>query len=293
MSDDVAVLRAFNRRYTQHIGVLEDRFLGRGRPLAESRLLFEVGLDGATVLALRERLSLDSGYLSRLLRSLEDARLVTVVADPADGRRRRVELTAAGVEEWEELDRRSDELAAGLRAPLGPAQRDRLREALGTAERLLRAATAEFVVADPLSEEALVAVERYLAEIANRGVGGGAALGSASDGAETMRRPDGVFVLVRSDGDVVGCGGVRPLDDGVGEVKRMWVSPAVRGTGMGRRLLDHLEEWVRRLGNDVVRLDTNSALNQAIAMYESAGYTAIERYNDNPHAERFFEKHLR
>ena len=293
MSDDVAVLRAFNRRYTQHIGVLEDRFLGRGRPLAESRLLFEVGLDGATVLALRERLSLDSGYLSRLLRSLEDARLVTVVADPADGRRRRVELTAAGVEEWEELDRRSDELAAGLLAPLGPAQRDRLREALGTAERLLRAATAEFVVADPLSEEALVAVERYLAEIANRGVGGGAALGSASDGAETMRRPDGVFVLVRSDGDVVGCGGVRPLGDGVGEVKRMWVSPAVRGTGMGRRLLDHLEEWVRRLGNDVVRLDTNSALNQAIAMYESAGYTAIERYNDNPHAERFFEKHLR
>ena len=293
MSDDVAVLRAFNRRYTQHIGVLEDRFLGRGRPLAESRLLFEVGLDGATVLALRERLSLDSGYLSRLLRSLEDARLVTVVADPADGRRRRVELTAAGVEEWEELDRRSDELAAGLLAPLGPAQRDRLREALGTAERLLRAATAEFVVADPLSEEALLAVERYLAEIADRGVGGGAALGSASDGAETMRRPDGVFVLVRSDGDVVGCGGVRPLDDGVGEVKRMWVSPAVRGTGMGRRLLDHLEEWVRRLGHDVVRLDTNSALTQAIAMYESAGYTAIERYNDNPHAERFFEKHLR
>ncbi|WP_108665612.1 bifunctional helix-turn-helix transcriptional regulator/GNAT family N-acetyltransferase [Euzebya rosea] len=293
MSDDVAVLRAFNRRYTQHIGVLEDRFLGRGRPLAESRLLFEVGLDGATVLALRERLSLDSGYLSRLLRSLEDARLVTVMADPADGRRRRVELTAAGVEEWEELDRRSDELAAGLLAPLGPAQRDRLREALGTAERLLRAATAEFVVADPLSEEALVAVERYLAEIADRGVGGGAALGSASDGAETMRRPDGVFVLVRSDGDVVGCGGVRPLGDGVGEVKRMWVSPAVRGTGMGRRLLDHLEEWVRRLGHDVVRLDTNSALTQAIAMYESAGYTAIERYNDNPHAERFFEKHLR
>ena len=293
MSDDVAVLRAFNRRYTQHIGVLEDRFLGRGRPLAESRLLFEVGLDGATVLALRERLSLDSGYLSRLLRSLEDARLVTVMADPADGRRRRVELTVAGAEEWEELDRRSDELAAGLLAPLGPAQRDRLREALGTAERLLRAATAEFVVADPLSEEALVAVERYLAEIADRGVGGGASLGSASAGAETMRPPGGVFVLVRSDGDVVGCGGVRPLGDGVGEVKRMWVSPAVRGTGMGRRLLDHLEEWARRLGHDVVRLDTNSALTQAIAMYESAGYTAIERYNDNPHAERFFEKQLR
>ena len=293
MSDDVAVLRAFNRRYTQHIGVLEDRFLGRGRPLAESRLLFEVGLDGATVLELRERLSLDSGYVSRLLRSLEDTGLVTVAADPTDGRRRLVELTAAGTEEWEELDRRSDELAAGLLDPLGPTQRDRLREALGTAERLLRAATAEFVVADPLSEEALTAMGRYLAEIADRGVGGGASLGPASDGAETMRRPDGVFVLVRSDGEVVGCGGVRPLGDGIGEVKRMWVSPAVRGTGMGRRLLDHLEAWVLRLGHDVVRLDTNGVLTQAITMYESAGYTPIERYNDNPHAERFYEKRLR
>ena len=63
-----AVLRRFNRTYTQRIGVLEESFLGTGRPLAVSRLLFEIGTAPATAQALRERLGLDSGYLSRLLR---------------------------------------------------------------------------------------------------------------------------------------------------------------------------------------------------------------------------------
>ena len=83
--DAVPVLRRFNRSYTQRIGVLGESYLDTGRPLGASRVLFEVGADGARVAELRRRLGLDSGYLSRLLRQLEQEGLVTVRA----GSRRR------------------------------------------------------------------------------------------------------------------------------------------------------------------------------------------------------------
>jgi len=114
MADPVAVVRRFNRSYTQRIGVLDDSFLGMGMPLGPARLLFEVGAVPVTGLVpttqtLRERLGLDSGYLSRLLRRLERDGLIQVTSDPGDRRRRQVILTAAGHECWKELERRSDE----------------------------------------------------------------------------------------------------------------------------------------------------------------------------------------
>jgi GNAT superfamily N-acetyltransferase len=73
----------------------------------------------------------------------------------------------------------------------------------------------------------------------------------------------------------------------------MWVAPTARGQGLGRLLLADLEARSRGLGHHIVRLDTNGVLSEAIAMYERAGYHPIERYNDNPFAEHWFEKHLR
>src|SRR3954471_8760528 len=100
MPDDTETLRRFNRTYTQRIGALDESFLGTGRPLGVSRLLFEVGPDGAGVRELRDRLSLDSGYLPRLLRRLDADGLVAVAPDPADRRRRVATLTAAGRAAW-------------------------------------------------------------------------------------------------------------------------------------------------------------------------------------------------
>ena len=137
-----AVLRRFNRTYTQRIGVLEESFLGTGRPLAVSRLLFEIGAAGPTTIrALRERLDLDSGHVSRMLRRLEQEGLVETLPDPADARRRIVRLTAAGRRARRELDDRSEALAARLVDPLTDRQRERLAEALATADLLVRAAT--------------------------------------------------------------------------------------------------------------------------------------------------------
>src|SRR5690242_19203680 len=123
---ETETLRRFNRTFTQRIGVLEESFLGTGRPLGVSRLLFEIGPDGAGVRELRDRLGLDSGYLTRLLRRLADDDLVEVVPDPADARRRVVHLTDGGRTAWRELDDRSEELAVRLLAPLTERQRTRL-----------------------------------------------------------------------------------------------------------------------------------------------------------------------
>ena len=86
MSTTIATVRQFNRAWTQRVGALDESFLGSGRPLGPSRLLFEIGSTpgGAVVRELRDRLGLDSGYLSRLLRRLEDEGLVTTGADPDD-----------------------------------------------------------------------------------------------------------------------------------------------------------------------------------------------------------------
>jgi hypothetical protein len=92
----IAEVRRFNRTVTAQVGALDDRFLGRDRPFGEARLLWEVGPDGCSVRALRARLELDSGYLSRLLRSLEGAGLVTVQVSDEDRRSRVVRLTEAG-----------------------------------------------------------------------------------------------------------------------------------------------------------------------------------------------------
>src|SRR3954462_1141797 len=92
----IAQVRRFNRIAGERIGALHGNFLGLRRPIGEARLLWEIGLDGADVRDLRARLGLDSGYMSRLLRSLEDGRLITLTPDADDARVRRVALTARG-----------------------------------------------------------------------------------------------------------------------------------------------------------------------------------------------------
>lgn len=282
------VLRRFNRTYTQRIGVLDESFLGTGRPLAVSRLLFEVGRSPAvSVRALRDRLDLDSGHLSRLLRRLEAEGLVATEPDPDDRRRRVVRLTPAGEAAYDDLERRSEERAAGLVAPLTPRQQERLAEALRTADLLVRAATVrldEVPTDHPLAREA---TRRYVAELDARFPDG------FDPGGPDAREPGATYVIATSDGEPVAYGGIRPvLDDETAEIKRMWVHADWRGAGLGARMLRHLESLAAAQGHRRVVLDTNGTLREAIAMYERSGYARVERYNDNPYAEAFFAKAL-
>jgi DNA-binding MarR family transcriptional regulator len=291
LDEQVETVRRFNRVYTQRIGALEDSFLGMGLPLSAMRLLFEIGSAPGTVRALRARLGLDSGYMSRLLRQLEAEGLVEVVPDLADGRRRRAILTVQGQRRWDVLDSRSQRRALELIEPLPESRRARLAAALSEAELLVRAATVTIEDADPASGPAQEAIGRYFAELRERF--GFLHSELVPDEARALRPPDGIFVLVVSDGKPVACGGVQSLEPTLGEIKRMWVLGSWRGAGLGSRLLGHLEDRARSLGHVTVRLDTNQALTEAIAMYYRSGYRAIDRYNDNPYATHFFEKSLR
>jgi DNA-binding MarR family transcriptional regulator/ribosomal protein S18 acetylase RimI-like enzyme len=289
---ETEVLRRFNRAWSQRVGLLEDSYLGQGRSLGASRLLFEMGRDGAGVLELRRRLGLDSGYLSRLLRALENDGLVDVRPDPSDQRRRVVVPTAKGRRAIERLDQHSEERALALVEPLGPSQRRRLAEALATADRLVRAATCSVEAVDVASDEAVVAVRRYFAELDNRfptGFDPGEALSADLD---AMRPPSGDFLVMRAEADVVACGGLRSHTRTIAEIKRMWVDPEWRGCGLAPRLLEALEHRAGELGYREVYLDTNATLVEAIAMYERAGYRHIERYNQNPYAQAWFGKRL-
>src|SRR5947208_572775 len=131
-SHQTAAVREFNRTVVQRIGALSDSYLAQDRPLGEARLLWEIGEQGCDARSLRARLGLDSGYLSRLLRSLEQAGLVEVRPAADDQRVRRVSLTSRGREQRAVLDSRSDELACSVLEPLTDPQQQRLVAAMAT-----------------------------------------------------------------------------------------------------------------------------------------------------------------
>lgn len=149
-----------------------------------------------------------------------------------------------------------------------------------------------FADVDPGSDEARGAMSAYFAELDRRFPDGFDPGDALDEGLAAFRPPTGAFVVGWDAGRAVACGAVQSLADGVAEVKRMWVSDHVRGRGVGAALLAELEARAQALGRRVVRLDTNGELLEAIALYRRAGYAEIERYNDNPYAERFFEKQL-
>jgi DNA-binding MarR family transcriptional regulator/GNAT superfamily N-acetyltransferase len=291
-SESVSRVRRFNRAVTQRVGALNDAFLARGRSLGHSRLLWEIGEDGAELRELRARLDLDSGYLTRMLRSLEESGLVFVGADAEDGRVRTAQLTPAGIVERRELDRLSDAQAESMLEPLTETQRERLVEAMGVVERLLLASAISIEPTPPSHPAARAAVAAYFTELAARFDTGFEADHTLPLTDEALSPPSGLMVLARLHDDAVGVGGLKLLPGGVGEIKRVWVAPAARGTGLGRRLLADLETRARDHGCTRVRLDTNRTLTEAIALYRTSGYREVAAFNDEPYAHHWFEKTL-
>ncbi len=110
-----------------------------------------------------------------------------------------------------------------------------------------------------------------------------------------LEAPDGMFVVVYDEsGTALGCGGIRRHADGVGEIKRMWVPPAHRGRGVSRVVLAALEDGARALGFERLVLETGIRQPEALALYESSGFTLIPNYGffaDSP-LSRCYEKSL-
>ena len=289
----ISQVRRFNRTVTQRVGALDDEFLARDRPLGQARVLWEIGPDGADVRSLRARLDLDSGYLSRLLRALEADGLVVVDGSETDGRVRRARLTGPGRAERAELDRRADDAAASILRPLSVSQRDRLAAAMAEVERLLVASAVEVTVRHPADPAARACLRAYSGELGRRFESGFDPARSLPAADQDMIPPAGLFLVATLHGEAVGCGGLKFHGDAPAELKRMWVAPAVRGLGLGRRLLAELEAQAAARGVRVLRLETNATLAEAISLYRTSGYREVAAFSDEPYAHHWFEKTLR
>jgi DNA-binding MarR family transcriptional regulator/GNAT superfamily N-acetyltransferase len=287
----VSQVRRFNRIVTQRVGALNDHFLARDRSLGQARLLWEIGAGGRDVRSLRSQLDLDSGYVSRLLRSLEADGLVTVGASESDKRVRVARLTRSGRAERAVLDRRADGVAESVLDPLNPKQRSMLVAAMAEVERLLTASMVEVTAVDPAHPWARHCLRAYFAELNDLfDAGYDPALGLPADD-EELRLPAGLLLVASLRGEPVGCGGLM-FHDAYAHLRRMWVAGAVRGLGVGRRLLGELEARAGEHGAREGRLETNKGLATAIALYRSAGYVEVAPFNDEAYAHHWFNKTL-
>ena len=289
----VKKIRQFNRSVSQHIGALNDDFLGRSRSLGLSRVLFEIGLTGIEVRQLRQRLGLDSGYTSRLINSLEKEGLLTIECSPKDARVRTLALTNTGVEELNILNQLSDKGAKSILKPLCEEQQDELIEAMETVIRYYFLSQIKISLMDPLAPQAQGCIEKYYKELSTRFDQGFDPEKSISANPDELRPPNGYLLVVEFDGQHIGCGALKcqPKQRWV-ELKRMWVDPQFRGKGIGQHILKQLEKKVKVSGFKHIRLETNRALKEAQSLYRKNGYKEVPAFNDERYAHHWFEKTL-
>lgn len=163
---------------------------------------------------------------------------------------------------------------------------------MSEAERQLRLSSVEVALEHPTGADAQHCLDQYFRELGARFEGG---FNHQVDGTNDLAGfvpPGGCFLIARVLAKPVGCGGLRTFEPGVGEIKRMWVSNEARGLGIGRKILQALEQEALRSGLRTVRLDTNKVLTEALRLYPSCGYREIAPFNDNPYAHHWFEKDL-
>ena len=290
VADPVSRFRRFARAVTLEVGALDTSFLGRGRPLGAARVLNAIGAGRPDVGEVREYLRLDSGLMSRLLRGLEDEGLITTAPHPDDARRRLATLTEAGQREFQAYEHLSDARAMQWldRAPR-PEELLRAMDLIASTMGRDRMAIEE---ADPKDEAARYCLGEYYSELGRRFEKGFDVSLSRDPDAADMVRPRGVFLLAISDGLPIGCVGLKGNAGDVAEVKRLWVSEAARGLGLAKRLMWEVENVARELSVKTLRLDTNSALPEAVKLYQTSGWVEIDRFNDDPYPDHFFEKQL-
>ncbi|MBL0935444.1 MAG: MarR family transcriptional regulator [Rhizobiaceae bacterium] len=280
--------RRFARAVTTELGALEESFLGRGRSLGAARVLNAVGRGITDVASIRAYLDLDSGLMSRLLRSLETEGLILTSADPGDARRRLVALSEAGAREFQAYEDLSDARARNFLVRSG-----RIDKLLGAIDLVATALIGERIdirEVDPRNAAARACLEHYYRELDDRFEDGFDVSLSRDPDVAKMAPPRGAFLVAMSDTLPIGCVALSGDGTGRAEVKRLWVDRSARGFGFGRLLMSAVEATARQRGIFLLRLDTNRALPEAVAFYRRAGWREIERFNDDPYAHFFFEK---
>jgi DNA-binding MarR family transcriptional regulator/N-acetylglutamate synthase-like GNAT family acetyltransferase len=289
-ADRVTGVRRFNRFYTRQIGLLRQGMLGTSFSLTEGRVLYEIGRRATTTAAqLVSELSIDPGYLSRLLRGFITSGLVVGTRSATDRRQSILALTGRGRETFATLDRRSQDEIGALLERLSDEDQRRLLAAMGTIESLLApaaapAATDAVVLRSHRVDDLNWVLARH-ASIYGQEHGWGPEFTVLVKGiiTEFERRHDpareGCWIAER-DGSPVGS--VMLVDGGgaIAKLRLLIVEPQARGRGVGRCLVERCISFARAAGYRKITLWTQSSLTGARRIYEAAGFVRVE---EKPH----------
>ena len=284
-TETVAAVRRFNRFYTRRIGVLDEQLLNSPFSLAEARLIYELAhRDGVSAAALARDLGLDPGYLSRTLRTLEEAGLIVRTADAGDGRRTRIDLTDDGRAAFAPLDRQSAASVAEMLAPLKPHDRARLTAAMAAVEGLLSDA--------PRDRPALVLRRHQPGDIGwiihRQGRLYAEEYGWDETYEALVAEILAAFIknfdakrerawIAEVEGEIVGSVFLVRQDDAVAKLRLLYVEPKARGLGIGARLVDEVIAFARLKGYRTLTLWTNDILAAARRIYEAAGFRLVSQ----------------
>lgn len=163
---------------------------------------------------------------------------------------------------------------------------------MATEDSPLTAGSVTIAVEDPTSDDAGFCLTSYFAELGQRFDNGFDINRTLPFDTAELVEPNGLLLVARLSGAPIGCAAIKFSGTEPAYIKRMWVSSSARGLGVARRMLTELEQLAAAHGTAVTRLETNRALHEAIALYRSAGYRAVEPFNDEPYAHHWFEKRL-
>jgi DNA-binding MarR family transcriptional regulator/N-acetylglutamate synthase-like GNAT family acetyltransferase len=282
-TDEIQAVRRFNRLYTRRIGVLDEALLGSGLALAEVRVLWEIGhAPGTAASALAERLAMDSGYLSRILRGFRARGWVEATASEEDARQRRLTLTAKGRRRLEPLERRSNAQVAAMLAELGPARGERLVEAMRSIQALLEPAgpvARPYAIREPRAGDFGWVVERHGAVYAGEYGWDTTFEGLVAEiVARYLRRHDPARErawIAEREGDRIGCVFLVGQSRRVAQLRLLLVDPSARGLGVGSRLVDECIRFARDARYGRIVLWTQSILTAARSLYGRKGFRLV------------------
>jgi DNA-binding MarR family transcriptional regulator/GNAT superfamily N-acetyltransferase len=304
LQDLAGRLRAFNRFYTGHLGLLQRGLLGTRFSLTEARVLYELAhSDGQTASHLAARIGLDAGYLSRILARFEKERMLERPRSSADRRRRPLRLTAAGRRAAGVLERRSQRQAVDTVRALSPGRQAELVRAMQTVQDLLghRSPDRLIVLRDPRPGDWGWVVQRHGALYAEEHgwdeTFEGLVAGIVADLLKPHDRTGERGWIAERDGENVGCIFLVRRSKDVGQLRMLLVEPSARGHGLGRRLVDECVREARAAGYRKMMLWTNGALPTAAHLYREAGFRIVseekQRHFGHDQVEQTWELDLK
>lgn len=275
-------VRRFTRFYTRAMGTLGEGLLGTRFSLTEGRVLYELGARGvAGASELVRDLGLDAGYLSRILKGFEDRGLLDRAPSPQDARRSDLALTPAGRAAFTEIDARSRAEVSQMLSRLAPSERAELTAAMATIQRLMEPAPAPaaLVIRPPVPGDMGWVVHRHGALYAQEYGWDwrfeGLVAGIVADFVAKFDPAREACWIAEKDGAVVGSAFLVASDETTAKLRMLYVEPAARGLGLGRRLTRECIRFARARGYGRITLWTNSILTAARGIYAVEGFRLV------------------